>query len=358
MSLGAAGGQIFDVMYTIVRKHVNVKAGEEILILTDTETNRDVAIALASACKALYAEPVIMTLPASYLKERDLTKTALEAMKGADVYIPLAPTIPKCIHKVDIARFLGEGVFRMFYIGGCGMWVGDVPALILKAQREHDYEDVYKVSRALANWLADKKELHVTSKMGTDFRCSIEGIWATSPKGPQKGPYRWVGGIVREKGEIGGIPDGEAWGGPREGTAEGIIVIDGPISRICYKPQPSEPVKLKVKDGRVVEVEGGIEAKYIRRYIETVEGFDVIAEVSFGTNRWCTEITGSIDAWDKHIAGTMHIALGENRFQIYPYGTNECELHVDMLLRAPTATVDGVTILKEGQLQYNQFMSE
>jgi leucyl aminopeptidase (aminopeptidase T) len=46
----------------------------------------------------------------------------------------------------------------------------------------------------------------------------------------------------------------------------------------------------------------------------------------------------------------MHIALGQNTYQIYPKGTVECDVHIDAVLLNPTFEVDGRTIVKEEKI--------
>jgi len=352
-------GRVLSIANELVRKHMFVKKGEEVLLMTDMETDMDFARAIGAVCRSLGAQVTIVTIPPSFTKVSELTKTAEKALEGCDVYIPMAPTTGKAVHSRRVAELLGQETFREFIVGGCAP--GGIPIdIFVRTIKEHDYEDVYRRSKALARWLADKKEVHVTSQAGTDFTCSIESIFAVSPKGPPKGPYKWCAGIAREPGELASLPDGEAWGGPREGTTEGVVVVNGTISSppICLCPEgPSPPVKLTVKEGRVVKVEGGAEAKIIRKLMDSYENYDNFTEVAFGTNRWITELVGHIE-WDKKSAGTMHVALGCNLLQIYPYGTKDCEIHTDMVLRNHTAEVDGEAILKEGKLLWEKFFVE
>ncbi|MFC1958639.1 aminopeptidase, partial [Chloroflexota bacterium] len=70
-----------------------------------------------------------------------------------------------------------------------------------------------------------------------------------------------------------------------------------------------------------------------------------IAELAIGTNRKArlgVTIRETKKAW-----GTVHVALGDSRSL---GGKVESPLHMDMIFREPTLTVDGQTIVKEGQI--------
>jgi leucyl aminopeptidase (aminopeptidase T) len=47
--------------------------------------------------------------------------------------------------------------------------------------------------------------------------------------------------------------------------------------------------------------------------------------------------------------GQAHIALGDN---IYYGGSTQSNVHIDMVLRDPTITLDGATIVENGKLKF------
>ena len=50
---------------------------------------------------------------------------------------------------------------------------------------------------------------------------------------------------------------------------------------------------------------------------------------------------------DEKIIGTIHLAFGENRGY---GGKNESDIHWDVLVMAPTVTVDGTVLMENGKL--------
>lgn len=319
---------------TCIENYLATKSGEEVMILAETEAEHDLVHAFAAAALNVGAEPTIVVMPPSFREvERFITKVARKALEAADIYICLTPTTIHSAHDARVAELMwGEKRFRCLF-------VPPMIEMIVQAIREHDYEQVYKTGRRVADFMTKAKRIHVTSPQGTDLHASVENI-----------EYRVAGCLAREPGIIGCIPDGEAFGGPAEGTAEGVVVIDGPIQGVCHSPTgPNPPVRLTAKKGRWVKVEGGVEADKIKRMMDENENMDNVAEISFGVNPYVFP-TGSLYAADKKRLGTMHVAMGQNTMQIYPLGTVESPIHMDMVLQHPQAEVDGKIVLKDGKL--------
>jgi hypothetical protein len=320
----------------VMEHYVGLKKGEQVLVLADSETDDALVQAFASAAYFFDAEPTILITPPSFKEIEKLpSKIALKALEATDVYIPMTPTSGHSVHATEVAKLKWDGKLRMFIIGG---WHGGGMEDALDAIRNHNYEKIYEVTSKVANVMSAGKRIHVTTPAGTDFTASIEDI-----------PCRVAAGICRKMGESGCIPAGEAWSGPAEGTSNGVIVLNSTIMNICEKPEgPKVPVKLTIKDGRVVKIEGGEEADKLRAIIKSVKNADNLAEVSVGTNHHLKHSGRVLN--DKRRYGTMHIALGQNTYQIYPKGTVECDVHIDAVLLNPTFEVDGRTIVKEEKI--------
>ena len=73
----------------IIGNYLAVKAGEEVLIVIDPETDMTMPQALASASLSCGAEYTIAMMPSRLSGHKSTTTTNViaEAMKGADVYI-------------------------------------------------------------------------------------------------------------------------------------------------------------------------------------------------------------------------------------------------------------------------------
>mgnify|MGYP000022451348 CR=1 FL=1 len=87
-------------------------------------------------------------------------------------------------------------------------------------------------------------------------------------------------------GQSSSPPNAEIALGPVEGTAQGVLVIDGSI------PHPSlnmirEPITMHVEDGQIVMISGTNEADTVRRILEQYKDSRVynIGEVGLPVNR-------------------------------------------------------------------------
>ena len=102
-----------------------------------------------------------------------------------------------------------------------------------------------------------------------------------------------------------------------------------------------------MKKGRVVKVEGGIEAERLKKLIDSYENADNIAEFSLGTNPYIIP-DGDINRNDKKKLGTVHIAVGDNTS--YPGGKTTAPVHLDGVISKPTLFVGKKKIMENGNL--------
>ncbi|MBI2908214.1 MAG: aminopeptidase [Chloroflexi bacterium] len=323
----------------VMRKMIQPRHGEQVLIVADTESEADWVHAMASAANAYGAEPTILIMQPTFTEGEDkrLSKVALKALEAADVYIPMAATTFCTIHDPKVAELHRGKKMRMFLPGGryCAGLRGEALKYTLEALG-HDYDKVAEWGDKFCKYLEGAREIRIASKAGTDVIASIEDI-----------KFRNLPGLARKPGDVGGLPHGEVAGGPREGTTEGVIAIDGPIAYVAEKPALSQPVLLIVKRGRIVDIKGGEEAAALKRFVEANENANNIAEFSFGTDPFLPH-TGKVNITDKRILGTMHTALGRNISQIKPFGTVDSPVHADAVLLKPSCWVDGNQLLDEG----------
>ena len=154
-----------------------------------------------------------------------------------------------------------------------------------------------------------------------------------------------LAGSATEPGQFCAFPDGEAAISPLEGSAKGILV-----NPFCLEKEGlgfiKEGLSLKVDRGRVVEIEGDFVANQLLGFLTQVgDSARNIAELGLGTNpkaRLGITVRETKKSW-----GTAHIALGDSKSL---GGKVESPLHMDMIFREPTLVVDGLTVIKEGQI--------
>lgn len=170
----------------------------------------------------------------------------------------------------------------------------------------------------LASRINDAEEILIATPNGTKMRIGKAGRTA---KGDD--------GILTAPGSFGNLPAGEVYLAPREGTSEGIMVID-------YAPNRklSSPLELIVNRGMVTEIRGEEphRRELEKRFAESDNNRN-IAELGIGTNDRATRPDNILEA--EKILGTIHIALGDNSgFG----GTVQTPFHEDYVFYRPTLT--------------------
>jgi leucyl aminopeptidase (aminopeptidase T) len=131
---------------------------------------------------------------------------------------------------------------------------------------------------------------------------------------------------------------------PNEKSGDGVLYADLTMHHIG---SIKDPIKFIIKKGRIVSIDGGIEAEEFQRWL-TDYGDDnswILGEIAFGTNPWARS-SGTMRE-DRKIWGTMHLGFGQN---LDVGGNIDSVIHWDFALRKPTCIVDGKMIAKDGKI--------
>jgi leucyl aminopeptidase (aminopeptidase T) len=312
----------------------SVEEGDVVTIICDDERAAEAA-AVAEVVVERGGWPVVMNNEWQVRRGRADVRFPMappanlhRAMVGSDEVIIIANLewANRFAH-VDAVRETCEANGKIASIEpGMGEWGLTREDLERSAQRTRD---------AVAA-LAGKKQVHVTTDLGTDFYVSIEG---RTPL--ELTPYKARGQMMSP------IPLWtEVAFAAIEDFTHGTAVVDGVMLGIGLEGQVNEPIKWTLEGGRCVKIEGGEEAERLRKAIDVVENADAIGEFAFGTSEKAPFGTPS----EKGRIGTVHLALGDNH-NAYPGGQNVCSLHLDGVFLNATLQIvdDGTHILKDGQ---------
>jgi 2,5-dihydroxypyridine 5,6-dioxygenase len=199
----------------------------------------------------------------------------------------------------------------------------------------------FKTQGKVCSYLKDAMigdTISITSKRGTNFSASITG---------RKTVPQYARSL--KKGDSSSPPDIECAIGAIEGTANGVVYIDGSI------PYPSlglitDEIKLVIKDSRIVSITGGNQAEELSRILQGFgdDNIYIVGEIGIGLNPKC-KLNGNM-LEDEGCAGTMHFGFGNDTgFQ----GIINCPYHLDMVLKTPTIIIDKHIIVAEGEVIRN-----
>jgi leucyl aminopeptidase (aminopeptidase T) len=305
---------------TAVLVCMGVKAGESVLIVVDTP-QRDFGPLFAAPCLAAGAEPLILEMTPRESHGQEPPEAVARAMLAADVI--LMPTTKSLSHTA--ARLAATRA---------GARIASMPTItpaVMGRTLSADYDEIERRNERLLGVLGGKGRVRLGSPAGTDLAFSIEGR-----------TFRADGGINHRPGDFANLPAGEVYVAPVEGTAAGVLVVDGSMAGVGLL---ANPIELVVSDGSVVETRGGEEAEELERLI-TPRGWDArnVAELGIGTNETAT-VSGNV-LEDEKVLGTCHVALGDNSTF---GGRVSVASHLDGVVRGPTLEVDGVVVLDGGE---------
>ena len=305
----------------IILHAARIQPGENVCIVADTSTF-SIAKVLAEASYAAGAETVLTIMTPREMHGNEPPRVVASAMLGAEVI--LAPTTYAITHTRARLEASKRGA-RTVILRGI-----DEDSMIHGAMLA-DYEEVFATSNRLATRLGQAKMIKLATDSGTDVIFSVEG---------RKGLA--LGGMATEPGTFTSLPSGEAAIAPLEGKTQGHIIIDFAMDGIGLL---AEPIRLEVREGRVLSIEGGKEAQQLKKLLEGDENAFNIAEFAIGTNPK-SRMKGNM-AEDKILRGCVHIAVGDNHTI---GGRLESKVHLDGVILNPTVEIDGYLIVNKGKL--------
>lgn len=168
------------------------------------------------------------------------------------------------------------------------------------------WKEISEKQERIRQRLQGVKELHYIGPE-TDLTLSVEG-------------RKWINCDGKRN-----MPDGEVFTSPVKTKVDGHIYFDYPA---CYSGVEVQGVRLRFKEGRIVEAYAEKGEDFLVKMLDTDEGSHYLGEVAFGLNERIRRFTKSI-LFDEKLGGTIHMAAGA----AYPEtgGTNKSGLHWDFI---------------------------
>lgn len=305
----------------LVEHCVALRPGENVLVIGDTETV-PLAEVLTEAAREARTDVIMAIMAPRAQHGNDPPPVLAAAMLSADVMLMAVKhsITHTTARKQASARGARAAILRSATVES--MTQGAATA---------DYPAIRRLTREIADRLSKGSEVQVTSPEGTDLTLRIEGRSALA-----------LDGFATEPGTFTPFPTGEAAIVPLEGTADGVLVFDHAIDNVGVL---DAPIRCVVREGHVVEVEGGRSAEVFRRLIATDDHASNIAEFAIGTNPK-SRLHGNM-AEDKVLLGVVHIGIGDSHTI---GGLIESAIHVDAIILNPTVEVDGQRIVERRRM--------
>ena len=319
-----------------------VCAGETIVLVSDLSTRREYIEAAFAASDELGADVYEMRVNSipSWTKVGVPTigkcKGTLEAVKAADLLV--------IFHVPLFTRWLKE----VMDSGTRVLMIIDAPDDLEQLLSPPGLKEAVKYAEAL---YSRTREVRVVSEAGTDLRYS---------RGDYPVMAQW--GFSDEPGHF------DHWGGahlhtfPNEGSAHGTVVIQpGDIVILPYCRYVHDAVRLEIQDGFVTRIEGGLDAKLMRDWLEDGKAHDsdrdpyAVSHLGWGLNpqaRWYSLALNGEEP-ERHRAGARVFA-GNFLFSTGPNsqggGKRTTRGHYDVPMRDCTVMLDGKVIIDKGRI--------
>jgi leucyl aminopeptidase (aminopeptidase T) len=299
---------------------MGVGAGEEVLVICNPVTE-EIGALMRIEAQGDGAEATLAVISERETHAAEPPRPVAAAMAAADVV--LAPTIQSLSHTAA-RKAASEAGVRIATLPG-------VTEEMLARLMNGDLEEMRRRGWAIVNRMNRGSRVRITDANGSDLSFSIEGREGIVDAGE-----------LSAKGAFGNLPCGEGFIAPVEGTAEGMLVVDGSIAAIGLV---ESPVQLTVKGGHLVGATGDEGAQLME--LLTPHGPDGtnVAELGIGTNEEAI-LTGNI-LEDEKIFGTAHVAFGASAGI---GGTVQVPVHLDVVVKEPIVEIDGEAVLGGGEL--------
>ena len=368
-TVGAPPAGLEEAARVALHDVMRIKAKERVLIATNpVKESFTISAALADAAMAAGADTTLIVQPRRTSLDMASDAVIHALRSGPDVVISISA------EKMGKDRF---GLVKPYrYPGVKGSWTHIFDALKgAKKARAFwspgvtldsfvrtvpiDYALLQRRAVALKRVFDPGDRIHITAAGGTDLEVGIHGRKTHADDG-----------LFHKVGSGGNLPAGEVYISPALNDAEGIMVFDVSVSIVGGTIVPDVPVRVTVKNGLVVKVEGGEAAHRLedsllagekmahgmtgkkgwtpKKVASYARNAHHLGEVGIGLNPQA-RVTGNM-LEDEKILGTCHIAIGSN------YDDDaEALIHLDCIIQSPTITVMGrggkrTVVMEEGRL--------
>jgi 2,5-dihydroxypyridine 5,6-dioxygenase len=268
----------------------------------------------------------------AYLGETPLTgnRAAIAALKASDLVLDLM-TLLFSPEQMDILE------------GGTKILLAVEPPEVL-LRMVPTQQDRTRV-RAARSRIAEAKEMHITSKGGTDFRCPLGEFSPIAEYGFVDEPGRWDH-----------WPSGFVLTFPNEGEASGHIVIDKGDILLPAKNYVLEPIHITVEKGFATRIEGGLDADLLTDYMASFNDPEAyaISHIGWGLQPRARWSTLSLLDREAHIGQDARAYEGNFLFSLGPNneagGKRMTACHIDIPLRHCTVSLDGQKMIDAGKV--------
>ncbi|MDE2397145.1 MAG: peptidase M29 [Burkholderiales bacterium] len=331
-------------MFEQVFRLCGVAEGDACAVLSENQTRPELPQLAELALARIGARPFHLVLPGKPLA----APVPVRSTGASDAVGRLEPVVQALAASVFVADCTVEGLQHAVELprilkGG---------ARVLAISHEHPEilerclpraEDEAPVREAMRR-LKAAREMHVTSRAGTDLRIALAGARVGG-----------VWGFTSKPGTLSHWPAGLVLAFPAAGSVNGSLVLARGDVNLTFKRYLQDPVRLVIERDHAVRVEGeSVDADLMRGYFESWGDPSAYAasHVGWGLNRGAR--WDAMTFYDKADFNGTELRAFAGNF-LYSTGANEVAGrhtlgHFDLPLRGCTVALDGVPVVDNGRL--------
>ncbi len=324
--------------YKIAKDLIKIKKGESLIITIDSASDFRVAEETAKAAESLGAKVLLAyhSTPPGYGKVGDpgLPDGLAAAIPNSDAWVEFNNQWLLYNSAWEIA--MANGRTRYLFLGGLNV------DQVVRCVGKIDMAVQTAFQNKVVSMTHEARKMRITNLAGTDIsfvndkkRPITNELTAETP-----GPHFLLGQI--------------GWA-PIESSINGVIAFDGSFSGGGPADLGilTEPIRLTVKEGRVVDVEGGAAGKFVKEWFASLNDPRMynVAHVCYGFNPGarlsglCTE--------DERVWGSTEWGFGYQG-PMFEGGLREAVSHADGISLNSTVYLDGEKIIEDGKVIHEE----
>jgi len=319
----------------LIKQLMRIEVGESLAITADTESDPAVVNSVARAAFSAGGKPLVMW-----------TATPLQSGKAADGFFPSEPLVGALgaadawleLNRVPIlySRTYERALeanprLRHLMLGGMNA------AMMTRCIGRTNYPALEKLVGEMKTRIEQAELLRITSPAGTDIRFHNRRDW----------PIFAVDGRADSPGThtLGGMM---AWA-PDFDTTDGVIVIDGAVSKIGIDHLESQ-IRLEIRAGKIVKVEGGREARTYEDWMRAFGDPQMLCLAHTGLGFLPRATLSGIMSEQERIWGCSVWGVGDVAPFLAPPKGFPAASHNDGICLNCSLWLDDLQIMKEGEL--------
>lgn len=203
--------------------------------------------------------------------------------------------------------------------------------------------------QAAARLIEASRQMHITSRAGTDLLCRLGDFPAISEYGFVDQPGRWDH-----------WPSGFVLTWPNEGQSNGRVVLDRGDILLPMKDYVTEPIELVIEKGYVTRIDGGLQADILKEYMAAYDDPEAYAVSHIGWGLQPRARWSMLAHYDKeaHIGMDARAFEGNFLWSMGPNneagGSRSTACHIDIPMRQCSIALDYRQAVISGVVQDEQ----